>query len=311
MRNTLVTAGTLAIVFIPSLLQAQPVIRRADLAPVGYTTTMSQSTGTASPGAAGAGQTWDFSTLTFMASGTITAADPATTPYASTYPTATHAWKLDIPMVGTGYSYQLVSDAKMESIADGVTAAGAANVYQNAQTTLVFPMAFGDSVIDTYQYIGGAVQTVTLTYDGYGTVKFPGGATYANCIRVRKQSAEDPGFIWYRTAPIFPIAIYSEEMITALLPAATAIRPLVGNGSGRAGGFRIQAGRAAVKVAFSGPVPAGARLSVIRLNGDTHEFDLAGVGPDGLTLGGLAAGVAGYRLTGPDGLSATGRIVIP
>ena len=307
MRKTTAIASAFAI--LPALLNAQPVLRRADLAPFGHTAGLTSAAGMVSPGAGGPGQTWDFSGTSLAASGTVTVADPATSPTASSHPTANYAWKLDLTGVGTGYSYQKVSDTQFESIADGVTTTYAGKVYTNPITTLVFPFAFGDSASDTYQYAGTAENPITLIYDGYGTVKLPGGIDVANCVRVRQRYSGGSDFTWYRTAPVFPVAIYSYsgQKLTVLLPGATGIR----SSSFKGGAFATRAEGREIRIDFPGAVPAGAKLELIRPDGTLIRAALKPAGEMGIRIESPVSGLAAWRLTARGTVLGAGKLLIP
>ncbi|OJW83395.1 MAG: hypothetical protein BGO69_00440 [Bacteroidetes bacterium 46-16] len=187
---------------------AQPAINdTSNIAPVGMGDSISVLTSAVSPGPAGANQTWDFSALVPQGGGYAQYVDPASTPYAASYPAATRAVKIDIPAVGTIYEYDIVSATKWEMLAGNVTASTADDYSANPKTMIPIPFHYGDNVTDTFYKNAVGPYTVTMSYDGYGTLVTP-FATYTNVVRMKRSfGGNDYYYDWYTTSPYLEIVV--------------------------------------------------------------------------------------------------------
>jgi hypothetical protein len=197
---------------------AQPVISNGNnIAAPGFSTPVSYAIPASGVGNAGANQTWDFSSLSFTPVGTLNTIDPATSPFAASFPTSNYAYTL-----ATTYSYFQASSSKMEVLAYSITSPGSGNDFSpNPRTVLKFPFSYNDTETDTWQKVGGSTNNVTITYDGYGTLITP-SATYSNVVRVK----EDYGggavdYQWYILNPLMSILTYSNGNNTLYLAQAT------------------------------------------------------------------------------------------
>jgi hypothetical protein len=198
---------------------AQPVINNGNNVPApGTTIPLSMATPSAI-GSAGASQAWDFSALTYTVLGTGSVITPSTAPMGSSFPTSNYAYNF-----GSTYSFFSVSSTKMEAQAYSIVSAGSGNdMSPNARTVLQFPFNYQDVVSDTWQKVGGSVNNVTLTYDGYGTLIMP-SITYSNVVRVK----EDYGggaidYQWYMLNPLMSILVYDHNNNTLYYSAATPL----------------------------------------------------------------------------------------
>lgn len=205
-KTLLITSLTFSI-----LVSAQPVILNGNNIPsIGTTATLYSGTPVSGIGNPGANQTWDFSNVTFTAPGaTWTVVNPASTPYFSSFPTANYAWTFNFSG-SLRYFYFNVSASKFNVLADNLITPGSGNDFTpNTKTGLKFPFSYGDTLQDTFQKVGGTTKTVTVSYDGYGTLITP-FATYTNVWRVK----EDQGFglgtyTWENENPLQPILVYT------------------------------------------------------------------------------------------------------
>ncbi|MCW3121317.1 MAG: hypothetical protein JWQ38_809 [Flavipsychrobacter sp.] len=195
-------------VLISSASFAQPVITTSmSTAPLGYADSVYSAPTTIAPGAGGAAVTWDFSTLPLTALGYIKLITPSTSPYASTFPTATVC--AEISPVGSSthaYSYEKVSSTNWEALANNYSGVGTGKDYTpNPQSFLQFPFHYTDNFVDAFQTTVGGPYNVTITYDGYGTLTTPLG-TYTNVVRIKKYwGVGDYGYNWYATSPYLTI----------------------------------------------------------------------------------------------------------
>lgn len=188
---------------------AQPVIQDGSNIPTpGYSAPVSYASLSASGvGNAGANQTWDFSTLTFNPVSTMNIVTPSSAPMGSSFPAANHAYS------NAGlYSFFNVSAVKMEVQAWSIAAAGGSNDYSpDPRTILKFPFNFNDSDTDTWQEVSGSPNTVTVTYDGYGTLITPAG-TWNNVVRIRENyGAGQDDYQWFMLNPLMQVAIYDHN----------------------------------------------------------------------------------------------------
>ncbi len=143
---------------------------------------------TAVPKNSGAGQSWNFSSLT---SNTVTEVHTyttvASTPSASSFPSATLA---DDDAVGD-YNY-FKSTASTYEMMGFVTAAGSSATFTDSGIIATWPVSFGYSATDTYagtvDYLsitGPGSGTVNVTAPGSGTVTLPGSIVFNNCLQFK------------------------------------------------------------------------------------------------------------------------------
>lgn len=156
---------------------------------------------------------WDFRSLKVDFASTLTGVAPASTPYASTFPGATHAFQTSQSMEGitlTMYQYFILSST---SVLDPGLKGGAPSqfgdiVYTQTNTPAAviysLPSTFGStwntSYVETFGITAGGfpiVGPVVTSYaesyhvDAYGPMTVPGGATY-QALRIRYEE-RSPG----------------------------------------------------------------------------------------------------------------------
>lgn len=195
----------------PLLASAQPVIQSSASMPgPGFALPVKVGTPTGSVGGSGGDQTWDFRAVSLIDVGTLRVVAPSATPYSSSYPSANYAFEI-APIFGAKqYFYFITSADKFETLATGITTGpGSGTDYSpNPLTTLKFPFQFEESLSDTYQEVGGTTETVTVTYDAYGTLLMPYG-TYANVVRQKLTYSDGSDYVWYSADPLTPLLAYS------------------------------------------------------------------------------------------------------
>lgn len=211
---------TLFSLFIALVSSAQPTFQ--------YSNTVSPSSGAtatvlignkpSSPGASGPGVTWNFSSLTFTAAGTASIVPPASTPFASSFPTANWAAIIATP-TNTFYSYENVQPGFEDQIGDNITATGGSTYTPDPKRHLVFPMGYGSSYVDTYQCISCSPGTFTVNYDAYGTLII-NGKTYNNVARIVNMFGY-PYYSYYSTNPV--MSIFSYDSSPSSGPTSTLI----------------------------------------------------------------------------------------
>lgn len=187
----------LALSFGASLL-AQPVLQMNVVPDIGDVATIQDAdTLNASPGNAGANQTWNFGNLQPLSGSpavNYVYLAPASTPpqYASEFPSANLAIRIEFDTVVYGYARKEATQFAQLGI-------------KNDQIELKFtdpdiqlkPLMYGASFSDDFAYYTDAGSGVlfysegsrTVTYDGYGTLITPTG-TYQNAMRLKSVSAQ-------------------------------------------------------------------------------------------------------------------------
>jgi hypothetical protein len=135
----------------------------------------------ASVSAAGANVTVDWSTVSGIGSAINQAfVTPGSTPYASSFPSATVASAAVSQGGTTGYTYYNNSASKLELL--GVATSQVMLPYQNPQTVFSFPIAYNNTYSDDfasdYSLSGFDVErrgTINVIADAYGTITTPNG----------------------------------------------------------------------------------------------------------------------------------------
>lgn len=196
MKKSLLTFCALGL-FAHSAM-AQPTLNLGGMPGIGtIIRTSSVNAAEISPGAAGANLTWDFTAFPDTgAIDSITFVSPANTPFSSSFPTSTLAYKVFTDSLNI-YAYLRESADAFELLGSAYNdnTSDITSIYTNPQTWYSFPSTFNTTFTDTYRnivdYISfGAtfVLTGTLSYvvDGYGTLITNSG-TYPNTLRFKKR----------------------------------------------------------------------------------------------------------------------------
>jgi hypothetical protein len=138
---------------------------------------------TASPlfAIAGAGLTWDMSTVVAPPSDTNHFVTPASTPYATFFPAATVA-------VDNGGSYGYFFTSSSEISLMGTYSSSNSFIYTDYEKEISYPFTYGNTYTDNFTDGGmGTYGTITGTADGYGTLILPYG-TFSNLLRIHYHS---------------------------------------------------------------------------------------------------------------------------
>ncbi len=186
---------------------AQPVITSSiPIEAIGYTENVATAAATIAPGAGGAGVTWDYSGLSPVAAGVVKIISVASSPYAATFPGATNCSELTPTGGSPMYTYEKISSSYREAIATNYQGVGTGKDYTpNPEARLKFPFNYLESFTDNFQTTTSGVNSVTITYDGYGTLKTPYG-TYTNVVRIKKDwGPGDYGYDYLATSPTLSI----------------------------------------------------------------------------------------------------------
>src|SRR5688572_22728029 len=166
--------------------KAQPTLTAANFGPVLGDHFSSKMGNYMQPGNSGANQTWNFSGLAATATMTTDYVSRAAAPFQSNVPAATLASK------SSGNDYEYITTTPT-----GIKTYGAYSAAQNVFVTysdpieIALPKTYNSSSTDTYKatYTANTMNflrkgSMTITYDGYGTVITPAG-TYNNVIRLK------------------------------------------------------------------------------------------------------------------------------
>lgn len=164
----------------------QPILTANGINPVVGDVFNYQATNYVNPGAAGANQTWNLSTMTVQAVSQTTAVSSGSTPYSATFTNS------NICFLSPGqYDYFLASNTAYQSLGSYV-GNGPAVIYNPPKDILQYPFIYNTSYTTNYQSSSPGPNptavsgTVTVSYDGYGTLVLPNG-TYTNAIRIHSQ----------------------------------------------------------------------------------------------------------------------------
>jgi len=201
---------------------AQPVLNYSDINPVIGNTFNGNVSNYVAPGSAGANQTWDLTSMASTQAVLISAVTPASTGLASTYPSA----NLALTYPGSPTTFYNTNTSAFQFA--GQSSAQADIVYSNLEDLLRFPATYNSSYTDAWHasftsngYPYSRTGSTTVTYDGYGTLKLPGGI-YSNAVRVHfVQTYTDSSYIggfwfvipynndeyiWYLKGNHYPVA---------------------------------------------------------------------------------------------------------
>lgn len=154
----------------------------------------------------GNNQSWDLSSITLQAVGTLNFTPATGTPYAATYPAANWAWAQDITGLGANYTYLDISATAINILARDVPSNP--DNYTDPAQVMEFPLPLGGSFTDTYAHNSGS-SSYTWTYSGFGTLITPVG-TFTNVAKL--QNTEGDLLLW-NTAPLYPIVIADADNV--------------------------------------------------------------------------------------------------
>lgn len=174
----------LPLAFAPLAVFAQPVLDHGTSATLPGESYLYHACPWQDPGAAGAGQTWDLSSLTTDSLIAISFVDPAGTPDAASFPTATIAAD-----DGGAYAYSSFTSSGGEFL--GMSVPGETPiVYSDPMTQVVFPATYNTAWTDgfggNFTFGGFPVArsgSITATCDAYGTLILPWGSV-SDVLRV-------------------------------------------------------------------------------------------------------------------------------
>ncbi len=154
-----------------------------------YNTSSYDTTGV-TPGASGANQTWDFSSITPIGTNTSVIGSPNNSiPGASNFPSA----NMYITTNNDGYAFYNKTSSSMSFIGYYQVSSGVTLSYSDPEIQMQFPFSYGSSFTDNFYttFVSGGINFVrqgstTVTADGSGTLIMPFG-TSNNVLRVKTE----------------------------------------------------------------------------------------------------------------------------
>jgi hypothetical protein len=183
---------TLALPLLAVGALAQPAILESAYLPNGTTMDVSVHSGAIPPGGAGAGQIWDLSSLTYNPVGVIGVADPASTPCASTFPSSNMSYV--VPNGTWHYFIRTTTDLQWQGMNWPSSCVGGLT-FTDPRKVIDFPFNYQDSFTDTYAGDDGSSGSVTVEYDGHGTLITPFG-TFNNVARIKSTDGANVDYAW-------------------------------------------------------------------------------------------------------------------
>lgn len=254
------TLSFMVMIFFSATI-AQTVITYDNHAPqVGdsYTSTYLDVSEPVDPGNTGGGQTWDFSMFTGGETETMTFIDAATTLWGGQV-NANLAIQSNYKGFFVAYfnaTSDLVESVAMgshdEEIGDNLT------IFEDAQTMLQFPFAYGDTYEDTYsytmEYTGMSMVfsgTTTCEADAWGNITTPTGVfndvlrvksvevettqTWVNGTLIDESTTTYTNYDWYAESGVGPVVSleidedFPEEVSITFTETATGVSSFVEN----------------------------------------------------------------------------------
>ena len=195
------------------------------------------TTGSFDPGSGGAGKTWSYPSLVINTLLQIqNFVDPATTPYAASFPNATYAIQTT-----DGYEYYKSNTAGTYMMGTASTTSNAIIPYTDQGTMFTYPFTYNTQIIN--EYFSGIDTVLGVKYkvngqittrgDGYGKLVID-GLNYDSILRVRvdetlyyfeiniptdtvtKFRYETLKYQWYRNNSVYPY-IYKNPIINYIV----------------------------------------------------------------------------------------------
>ncbi len=246
------------------------------------------------PGGNGAGQTYNFSTISIL-SNTVTnnGVTVASTGSASSYPSASVAVQS-----GTFNSFYSASATNLSYWGGNIKVGGqnVTMVYSNAAPVAAYPLTLGttasSSVAGTQTSIAGAgtfTGMCSVTGAGTGTLMLPGGYTYNSILKVTTSAALSfttpfgPGtysqnkYDYYSSMQKYPILSITNETITSALGATTETVVLINNNY-KVVGITEAANQSLTDVTvYPNPAKDNINLNFTNENADPASYDLVNV----------------------------------
>jgi hypothetical protein len=323
-----------ALVLSAASATAQPTLTVSTNMPVpGLANTVFRAS-SATPGPAGANQTWNFSSLTSTATATSNYAACPGAPDCGTFPSANLTGNEQL--MGNQMFYDASSSVLSVVGVRGAGTPGGPIVntfYSDPEDYLRFPMTFNSTYTDpskaTFTLFGQpATHTATTTVhaDAWGTLILPGNNTYNNVLRVKRTTAfvdssnglafitgTATAYMWYSTAykeflMIIGQVNTSQGNVTSVgwvVPGVAGVKDAESDGLA----FVVSPNPAQDHIALRWAAGMEATLSLQDLTGHT-VLQTSGRGDAAMDVGGLPRGLYMLRATGADGITGTQKILL-
>lgn len=195
-------------------LKSQPVLQPNNYLSVGMTALLQTDLVNIPAFGPGPNQICDLNNMSFSGIINCSVIAPASAPGINSFPNANYVTRgYYAPTMGyDAYDYENRTSTKWELIGHNIGGYDSINYVLNPKTELIFPLYFGNSFTDICQAISGNPDTITNTYDGYGTIKI-GGNTYNNVVRIKSVSSLDSGisYTYYNTNPVYKLYILADD----------------------------------------------------------------------------------------------------
>ncbi len=162
------------------------------------------SSSTIGIGAAGANQTWNFSSLVLTSDGNYSGVAVASAPFSNQFVNANFFVKNTDVGFDDVYDIFTINSAKLDNLGS-TTDSGTSLIYTNPRTVYVFPFNYTNSFTDTYQILGESLINTRITYDGYGTLITAFG-TFPNVVRIKTEEGDSVFYTWAIPNPYREIA---------------------------------------------------------------------------------------------------------
>jgi Secretion system C-terminal sorting domain len=190
----------LLFLFFAVTTQAQPVLNAADFPATYSADAYTAPTTGFTNGGSGADQVWDYSTMNLTPANYSYSIVPSETiPLASSFPTANYSYRFnDNGLIF--FNMQKLQANSFESL--GYIDGNFALNYLDTNLVFEFPYTYNSFFTDTYlpDYPDAELQTITRTYDSYGTLITPFG-TFNDVMRQKVEQNGQIGYIWFTNNP--------------------------------------------------------------------------------------------------------------
>jgi hypothetical protein len=248
------------------------------------------------PGGNGAGQTWNFSSLTVQTTTTTNnGVTVASTGSASTYPSASVAIS-----VGTGTNSFYSSNASSLNYWGGNVIIGGQNVtmsYTSAACFAAYPMSLGTT---TNNNIAGSLNSIagpgnfsgtsTVTASGTGTIMLPGGYNFSNILKVTTSQAitftlsfgsgtyTQNKYDYYSALSKFPLfSISNATLFTSLAGTTTETVTLINNNYNTVGITEAANQTLSNVTVYPNPAKDNINLNFTNVNADNASYEMVNV----------------------------------
>lgn len=212
----IITTST-ALLFV-GYLMAQPAFQAAQL-PASTITLgayLLLNTDDLEPPTPGPAQVWDYSNMQLVNVGSFSFGPASATPYATSYPQATHAATINFIGDPPNLAYFVANNTGLDLVVEDVP--DSPNLYSDPKRLVQFNLPFGTSFTDTHASPDDS-GTTTWAFVGYGTLITPLGTFTDQMILA---SDDDQVFIW-NPSPLFPRLIGDGDTPVLLGPVTTGL----------------------------------------------------------------------------------------